>query len=91
MRIDRESFTELALHLMLASDAVLATARHLTVVEKGKDGPKEHWAGTLDSLMTVNAEITVMERLLRALLEANHQEEVGAVPPSAEKSAPLSS
>ena len=64
MIIDRETFTELAVHLKLASDAVLATARHLAVLSNGDNGPDEHWAGTLDSLMNMNTEITVMERIL---------------------------
>src|SRR2546428_12579615 len=71
MIIDRETFTELAVHLKLASDAVLTTARHLAVLSNGDAGPDEHWAGTLDSLMSMNTEITVMERILRALMEAN--------------------
>ena len=75
MIIDRETFTELAVHLKLASDAVLATARHLAVLSNANDGPEEHWAGTLDSLMSMNAEITTMERILRALMEANREEE----------------
>jgi hypothetical protein len=75
MIIDRETFTELAVHLKLASDAVLTTARHLAVLSNGHNGPEEHWAGTLDSLMSMNTEITVMERILRALMEANREEE----------------
>ena len=75
MIIDRETFTELAVHLKLASDAVLATARHLAVLSNENNGPEEHWAGTLDSLMSMNAEITTMERILRALMEANREEE----------------
>src|SRR5262249_27909433 len=68
MIIDRETFTELAVHLKLASDAVLTTARHLAVLSNGNNGPEENWAGTLDSLMAMNSEITVMERILRALM-----------------------
>src|SRR5438128_12034396 len=75
MIIDRETFTELAVHLKLASDAVLTTARHLAVLSNGDAGPDEHWAGTLDSLMSMNTEITVMERILRALMEANREEQ----------------
>jgi hypothetical protein len=75
MIIDRETFTELAVHLKLASDAVLTTARHLAVLSNGDSGPEENWAGTLDSLMSMNTEITIMERILRALMEANREEE----------------
>jgi len=91
MIIDRETFTELAVHLKLASDAVLTTAKHLAVLSNGNSAPDEHWAGTLDSLMSMNSEITVMERILRALMEANQEEESGTVPTSAKKSEPLPS
>ncbi len=74
MIIDRETFTDLAVHLKLASDALLTTARHLAVLSNNNAGPEEHWAGTLDSLMSMNTEITVMERILRALMDANREE-----------------
>src|SRR5262249_3064714 len=74
MIIDRETFTELAVHLKLASDAVLTTAKHLAVLSNGNAAPDEHWAGTLDGLMNMNTEITLMERILRALMEANREE-----------------
>jgi hypothetical protein len=90
MIIDRETFTELAVHLKLASDAVLATARHLAVLSNGDNGPDEHWAGTLDSLMNMNTEITVMERILRALMEANREEEL-STGSATKKSEPLPS
>ena len=91
MIIDRETFTELAVHLKLASDAVLATAKHLAVLSNGNSAPDEHWAGTLDSLMNMNTEITVMERILRALMDANQEEETGTAPTAAKKSEPLPS
>jgi hypothetical protein len=91
MIIDRETFTELAVHLKLASDAVLATAKHLAVLSDGNTAPDENWAGTLDGLMNMNSEITVMERILRALMEANREEEQVAVGPPAKKSEPLPS
>ena len=49
MIIDRETFTELAVHLKLASDSILKTARHLAVLSNGDSQNEEHWAGTLDS------------------------------------------
>src|SRR5262249_51548499 len=91
MIIDRETFTELAVHLKLASDAVLTTAKHLAVLSNGNSAPDEHWAGTLDSLMNMNTQTTVMERILRALMEANQEEETGAAPTAAKKSEPLPS
>ena len=91
MIIDRETFTELAVHLKLASDAVLATAKHLAVLSNGNSPPDEDWAGTLDGLMNMNTEITVMERILRALMEANREEEVTTAVSPAKKSEPLPS
>ena len=82
MIIDRETFTDLAVHLKLASDALLTTARHLAVLSNDNSGPEEHWTGTLDSLMSMNSEITVMERILRALMDANREEETSAAVPS---------
>lgn len=74
MIVDRESFTELAVHLKLTSDAVLATARALAVLSNGSNGMPEQWDAALANLMAINNEITHMERLMRALLEANREE-----------------
>jgi hypothetical protein len=86
MIVDKETFTELAVHLKLASDAILKTAKHLAVIsnETGHSpSQEEHWAGTLDALMAMNTEITVMEKLLRALLDANREEgDPGSTPPT---------
>jgi predicted translin family RNA/ssDNA-binding protein len=84
MVIDTESFTELAVHLKLASDAVLSTARNLAVIS-GAMPPEVHrqeWEATLDSLMNMNKEIQYMERLLRALMEANRGEPTTEPQPS---------
>jgi hypothetical protein len=91
MIIDRETFTDLAVHLKMASDALLSTARHLAVLSNNDSGPEEHWAGTLDSLMSMNTEITVMERILRALMDANREEQTSLLVSSDKKSEPLPS
>src|SRR5882724_2746041 len=91
MIIDRETFTELAVHLKLASDAILKTARHLAVLSNGDSSNEEQWAGTLDSLMAMNTEITVMEKILRALMEANREEESPSLMVPDKKSEPLPS
>ncbi len=82
MIIDRETFTELAVHLKLASDAILKTAHHLSAISSTGGTPSEdaEWAGTIESMMSVNNQITIMERLLRAVMEANRTDE-GAGPP----------
>jgi len=76
MVIDRETFTEMAVHLKLASDSILKTARHLAVISEEADRPdlEEHWLEALDGLTSINAEMTVMEKLLRAVMEANQAE-----------------
>jgi len=89
MIIDRETFTELAVHLKLASDAILKTARHLTVLSNDDSSNEEQWAGTLDSLTAMNTEITVMEKILRALMEANREEESASLMVPDKQSEPL--
>jgi hypothetical protein len=91
MIVDRETFTDLAVHLKMASDALLSTARHLAVLSNADNGPEENWAGTLDSLMSMNTEITIMERILRALLDANREEQTSLMIAPDKKSEPLPS
>jgi hypothetical protein len=83
MIIDRETFTELAVHLKLASDAILKTAHHLAAISSTGGTPSEdaEWAGTIESMMSVNNQITIMERLLRAVMDANRIDEGTAGPP----------
>jgi hypothetical protein len=90
MIIDRETFTELAVHLKLASDAILKTARHLAVLSNDSES-EEHWAGTLDNLMSMNTEITLMEKILRALMDANREEETTPASAADKKTEPLPS
>jgi hypothetical protein len=77
MIIDRETFTELAVHLKHASDAILNTAHNLAVVgsEESPSTQDAAWKGTLESMMALNDQVTVMERLLRAVLAANVPDE----------------
>ena len=78
MIIDRETFTELAVHLKLASDAILTTAHHLAALSSAGNRATEdaEWAGTIESMMSINNQITIMERLLRAIMDANRADEV---------------
>jgi hypothetical protein len=78
MIIDRETFTELAVHLKLASDAILKTAHHLAAISSGESAAateEAEWAGTIESMMSINNQITIMERLLRAVMDANRTDE----------------
>jgi hypothetical protein len=77
--IDRHTFIDLATHLEGASEGVLdITRRCVALCEDGAgDGRPEGptWMGLVESLITVNAELTALEQTLRALLEANREEE----------------
>ena len=90
MIIDRETFTELTVHLQLASDAILKTARHLAALAEGETAPEERYAAALDRLMAMAMEMIAMESILSSLLEANRVERSAAAsdkkadpPPSA--------
>ena len=75
MITDRESFLDLTVHLKRASDALLGAARHLAVLTNDDQGPEERCAGALDDLIAVAIEMASMERVLRALVAANREEE----------------
>jgi hypothetical protein len=81
--IDRETFTELTVHLQLASDAILKTARHLAALAEGEVGTEERYAAALDRLMAMAMEMIAMESILSSLLEANRVER--SVPASDKK------
>ena len=75
MIADRDTFTELTVHLKRASDALLRTASHLAVLSRADVEPEDRAAGALDELITMALEMAAMERILRALMDANHEEE----------------
>ena len=74
MIADRESFTELTVHLKRTSDALLRTAQHLAVMSRGGAGTEGSTAGALDELIAMAIELAAMERIMRALVDANHEE-----------------
>jgi hypothetical protein len=76
--IDRHTFIDLATHLEGASEGVLeVTRRCVSICEGGTDLKPESkaWIGLVESLVAVNLELTAIEQTLRALLEANREEE----------------
>ncbi len=77
MIIDRQTFIDLATHLEGASEAVLdVTRRCVSLCEDNTDErpqPKT-WVGLVESLAAINSELTGFEQTLRAVLEANRQE-----------------
>jgi hypothetical protein len=76
--IDRETFTELAIHLKLASDAILEAGRRLTGVSGDGSRAEERCAGALGDVTTLAIELIAMERILRAVMQANRDEERGS-------------
>lgn len=78
MIIDRHTFIDLATHLEGASEGVLeVTKRCVALCDDGAvpEPEQDSWVGLVESLVTVNTELTALEQTLRALLEANREEE----------------
>ena len=78
MIIDPHTFVDLATHLEGASEGVLeVTKRCVSLCEEGATPcpEEESWVALVESLVTVNTELTALEQTLRALLEANREEE----------------
>jgi hypothetical protein len=75
MIADRDSVVDLTVHLKRASSALLGAARHLAVLSHDDDRRDERCAGALDELIAVAIEMAAMERVLRALVDANREEE----------------
>lgn len=78
MIIDRHTFIDLATHLEGASEGVLeVTKRCVSLCEEGVETRPDQdcWVALVESLVSVNSELTAIEQTLRALLEANREEE----------------
>jgi hypothetical protein len=58
---------ELAVHVKLASEAVLAAAQHLTEIRPDEGASENGWRRTMDELITLNVELGFMERILRSV------------------------
>jgi len=78
MIIDDDTFTQIALHVRRASDGLLSAARQMAVL---CDPEQEEAAlqtdgltDAVESLVAMNEEFIVLERILRAVWEANRQE-----------------
>jgi hypothetical protein len=82
MIIDSKTFTELAVHLRIASDAILKTATHMGVISArdARDAADPAWDGTIDSMLAISTQLRVMDRLLFAVLDANRQEAAQDIP-----------
>jgi len=73
MIADRETFADLTVHLKRASDALLKAVRHVTLFSPDAES-EERWPAALDELVTMAIELATMERILRALMDANDEE-----------------
>ena len=81
MIIDREAFTDVAEHLGSASEGLWRAATGVGTLCPEMD-PGEpaslRWLGLIESMVSVNGEITALETVLRAVLEANREEGAAA-------------
>ncbi len=75
MIVDEESFTEVTVHLKRASDSLLRVARHFMVLASDETSSEDRWAHALGEVMAMASEMVAMEHILRALMEANHEED----------------
>jgi hypothetical protein len=79
MTIDREKVLELAVHVKLATEAIVTAAIELRGLRPDHDAVEETgaWTRTMDELITMNVELGFMERLLREALRAPGEVSVG--------------
>lgn len=76
MVLDQDTFVDLATHLEGASEGVLElTKRCVAICEREGSAQGEEWIALVDSLAQVNAQLAAIEQTLRALLEANREED----------------
>jgi hypothetical protein len=66
MEIEARRFMELAVHVKLASEAVLEAARNVAKLGPGApDTDRDAWRRAMDELIAMNIELSFMERILR--------------------------
>ena len=84
MIIDSKTFTEMAVHLRIASDAILKTAHHLSAIGSTTNpaAENEEWGGTIDGMLSVSNQLRMLDRLLYAVLDANREDGSGGRDPS---------
>lgn len=73
IQIDMESFTDLAVYLKRASDHVVKVAQDLAIVgvasQVADSSENETWKHIVDEMLALNTSITMMEKILRAVLD----------------------
>ena len=76
MIIDNHTFIDLVTHLEGASKGILDVTRGcVTLCENANEEASEEVIGLIESLIVVNTTLTALEQTLRALLEANQEED----------------
>jgi hypothetical protein len=70
MTIERDKVLELAVHVKLASEAIVTAATELQGLRPGcvAGGEAAAWVRTMDELIAMNVELGFMERILRSAL-----------------------
>ena len=63
MEIEPSRFVELAVHVKLASEAVLEAARNVTALQPNEDSAGS-WRRAIDELIALNIQLGFMERIL---------------------------
>jgi hypothetical protein len=66
MEIEGRRFVELAIHVKLVSEAIVAAARNLAAIRPLETASGTGaWQRTMDELLTMNVEIGFIEQILR--------------------------
>jgi hypothetical protein len=65
MDIEDRRFMELAIHVKLASEAVLSAARNLAAIRVDPASEATAWQLAMEGLVAMNAQLGFMERILR--------------------------
>jgi hypothetical protein len=70
MTIEGRRLLELAVHVKLASEAMIGAARHLTALRPtdATAVQAEAWTRTMNELIAMNVELGLMERTLRSVV-----------------------
>jgi len=73
--MDVPRFLELVVHVKLASEAMIAAARNLAVLQPSDPTAAEAlaWVRAVDGLSAMNLELGSIERILRSATRATHR------------------
>jgi hypothetical protein len=79
MMIEGRRLLELAVHVKLATEAMIGAARHLTALQPtdATAAQAEAWTRTMNELVAMNVELGLMERTLRAMAREGRRRPAG--------------